>query len=1013
MIKEINSSPLFTNAGQASGLTRAVVVRELDQGNSFVLRTENGREFSVKTEANAGLSVGQNVLISPSEGKIVLIPDNITPRDAQLLKLLPSSDLFSPSGQPSQDKDGAKETVNQNGQKSAYFVVSPEKIFADGLYAVNTAKNTELADKVLRELSGEVKDYVAVRLSSSNEQQVVTAVTRENLQKVIEEIHNGFTGNFMRSLPPAILEQLFTERGEINLDVLKALDSLLQNRNIPVDAASQIQLEKLNQWIRLILDNPQLMEKLAQRVPAAGTQDLIRQIELLGRMSAGFPPEMSGQGQPLTAETFFLTEDKLFADNLSRSALIENLCTSAFSGVPLKLLDILGKLDSPVSSPNPQLPPGEARQLLNEFLNKFPTLAYKELEIVHDSKLFSPKTLDADIPPRQESPKQTAAVTMIRTAFTELAEAAIKALLDGNSKETAAVINAKTALLREIIGQAQSPEALSGKVRADIPQKAVFNEIKANVLNAANAAGNDLKSAQQIIQSEIRTDLLNKSNNPGNVLNSIQNKQVNPIEIKADTHTLNKPDSPENRLIATQNKTTPPDVLIRADFLMKIADNLEKTASSILSGHYREELDSGQKARLMSIVQTAVASAHEMLRSETQTYPVSENFYNRLISMPKLQSGVEEANAVFSRITAAQELIQQLIRDAGALDDKTGAKEVLNLANRMWGEIEKLRSGFQEAFFSLDLQSRLSSLGSTSSSGQSPFLTTAQSIESLRLDLMMNVSKALQDVFSSVKELCTAASQLTDNLRMLPGVEKILRAVAETLEQQTRQSSEELTAKLKNVLKELTHLQAENARTIQQQAQQSSANIKPGSVQNSEQPQQNNPQSIFGDSIKTAIQSAARGLETLQLLAAQTRGGDIQQQIVALPVKIGQEWTEVHVKFLKDRSGAKKRSNTGHVSVYLNVAPSALGEVGAHLDFHPPANLKLSFQFERTNTKKWFMNQSANIREALAEVGLPGAVLEFRSKRAQQTADDVVLTAESGKGKGHGRSKDGKIDFEA
>jgi hypothetical protein len=154
----------------------------------------------------------------------------------------------------------------------------------------------------------------------------------------------------------------------------------------------------------------------------------------------------------------------------------------------------------------------------------------------------------------------------------------------------------------------------------------------------------------------------------------------------------------------------------------------------------------------------------------------------------------------------------------------------------------------------------------------------------------------------------------------------------------------------------------------------------------------------------------------LQILSAQTRGADIQQQVFALPVKIGQEWTEVQVKFIQGRRRGEKKEGGGHVSVYLNVAPSALGEVGAHLDFHPPASLKLSFQFAKPEATLWFRERAGELREALANAGLPGAALEFHNRRARavkpESADALGREGAEAVEIGGGR-KAGKVDFRA
>lgn len=191
--------------------------------------------------------------------------------------------------------------------------------------------------------------------------------------------------------------------------------------------------------------------------------------------------------------------------------------------------------------------------------------------------------------------------------------------------------------------------------------------------------------------------------------------------------------------------------------------------------------------------------------------------------------------------------------------------------------------------------------------------------------------------------------------------------------------------KLKDVLKELNRLQSDVSRP-----QQDTANTA-----RTQTP---------ADVIRSAALTAARGLENLSLLTAQPRGAEVQQQVIALPVKMGQEWAEVQVKIVKDKRKSKNEGEKNkHVSIYLNTAPSKLGEITAHFDFHPPANLRLSVQFEKPEVTKWFKEQANELREALSQAGLPGTTLEFRNKRVvreKDTADTNVNII-----------KDDKVDY--
>jgi len=285
----------------------------------------------------------------------------------------------------------------------------------------------------------------------------------------------------------------------------------------------------------------------------------------------------------------------------------------------------------------------------------------------------------------------------------------------------------------------------------------------------------------------------------------------------------------------------------------------------------------------------------------------------------------------------------------------------LQIARRIWANTEKLRAGFKEAFSTLDLQNRASPLDKPADGSTAGVVR--RSADSLRTEMLLDVSRALRDVFSSVDELNEIVSQLSSGSQTLPEAETALLRAVRALEHQARQSGAEVMERLKDILRELNRLQAEAARAQEQGAAANAA-----------------MRSSPTDAIRSAALTAARSLENLQLLSTQTRAAETEQHLLAIPAKIGGEWTEVQIKFVKERKGEKGENKDGHVSIYLNVAPSALGQVSAHLDYHPP-NLKLAFQFEKPEVTRWFRQQSNELREALSQAGLPGAVLEFHNRR--------------------------------
>jgi len=321
--------------------------------------------------------------------------------------------------------------------------------------------------------------------------------------------------------------------------------------------------------------------------------------------------------------------------------------------------------------------------------------------------------------------------------------------------------------------------------------------------------------------------------------------------------------------------------------------------------------------------------------------------------------------------------------------------DFLQIARRIWANTEKLRAGFREAFSTLDLQNRASPLDKPADDSTAG--TVRRSADTLRTEMLLDVSRALRDVFSSVDELQEIVSQLSNGQKALPEAEVALLRAVRALEHQARQSGAEVMERLKDLLRELNRLQADAARA-QEQGSAAATRSSPA------------------EAIRSAALTAARSLENLQLLSTQTRAAETEQHLLALPAKIGGEWTEVQIKFVKERKGEKGENKDGHVSIYLNVAPSALGQVTAHLDYHPP-NLKLAFQFEKPEVTRWFRRQSGELREALSQIGLPGTALEFHTKRPVN--NEPVTSTRSQTGIDDGgidqadgfEIKNGRVDF--
>ena len=147
--------------------------------------------------------------------------------------------------------------------------------------------------------------------------------------------------------------------------------------------------------------------------------------------------------------------------------------------------------------------------------------------------------------------------------------------------------------------------------------------------------------------------------------------------------------------------------------------------------------------------------------------------------------------------------------------------------------------------------------------------------------------------------------------------------------------------------------------------------------------------------VRQSVDSLLNRLESLQLLARQVNTSSGEQQILALPMKIGGEWTEVNIRFLKKRQAEKTTQKQNHFSVYLNVAPSMLGAISVNMEYELKKELRLQIEFENNDTKVWFSRNSDSLRQALRELNLPLTQFEIRPAKNKSEPDIVQEISES------------------
>ena len=143
-------------------------------------------------------------------------------------------------------------------------------------------------------------------------------------------------------------------------------------------------------------------------------------------------------------------------------------------------------------------------------------------------------------------------------------------------------------------------------------------------------------------------------------------------------------------------------------------------------------------------------------------------------------------------------------------------------------------------------------------------------------------------------------------------------------------------------------------------------------------------QRIPVEMIRQQVETVLNHLESLQMLAKPTAGADGDQQVLVLPVNIGDEWTELRVKFIKERHGKGKGKEPKHVSVTLNIDLKLLGEVTATMEYELKKSLYISLTFDNEPAKKWFQKNRKDFLKALEGLGFKAIHLRIRNKNIEK-----------------------------
>jgi hypothetical protein len=146
------------------------------------------------------------------------------------------------------------------------------------------------------------------------------------------------------------------------------------------------------------------------------------------------------------------------------------------------------------------------------------------------------------------------------------------------------------------------------------------------------------------------------------------------------------------------------------------------------------------------------------------------------------------------------------------------------------------------------------------------------------------------------------------------------------------------------------------------------------------------------------VEQLINRIESIQLLARQVTVQDGTSQILELPVKIGNEWTDVTLHFVKKRTSKKGSDTQKHFTVQLDTTPSRLGQIHAILDYEKGKNLSITMEFKNKDVTAWFVRNQEQIRKSLQEHQIHFVNLHFKTpaETAAQKKSTALLQQNAG-----------------
>jgi hypothetical protein len=790
-------------------------------------------------------------------------------------------------------------------------------------------------------------------------------VNLKDTEKEIDSWPKSMKSRALQSIDPLILKAVVEQQGFLSLDTLHQIDDLLFESNYQVPPAragsTSAQLAANGQWLLTLFENQIPPVKLIPFFPVSSAAALSGTLEEVASVLNALP--LSIQNMPFL-EDYAITpgsmlsigKTEIIPETVKRlgfdfeNTIAENIVPK--NNLKGELLKILGLLDNALSS-QPQI---TVRDFSQSELPQNSTAVFDELE---RNLLKIVENISYQVPSKNDIRLETEADSSLLQIITEINRA-----LEQLEKETSNNIsimppfkipdNKVLAFLLSIMGISNSetllPEVLMKKFTSAISEYSSSGQQSINKatqllsdISGILKAAADLRSAQNPTVSE--TDMAQYKVNTAKELMTFAVYDFI-SELKSDLITPDILKKVQNYPEQIKNEFTRPELkqlpLSQAEVnLAKLRFEIIKTVSSLTS-------DISEAPRLF--LTAGYGSAAQ----------ITESMTDDLLSIPM--------NA-FSTLDSRISQINLLIDSIRALSNKEngvpGSNEVFN---EKFGII---RNAIPELSSIIPDKSQL-------------LKATMEQLSKLTSDISTFSAIFSKAIPQSLSELSLKA--------VVPEAIRFFEIHLSNLSNQLRHELKEISSGIEQVRTRLDSLSHSDLQKLN--PANSGGNIQ--STMEMSKPDQTIVDHSAAGQIRQPLENLLNRLESLQLLSrpTQTLSGD--QHILALPMKIGGEWTEVNVKFVKRRNRERKNSQNQHYSVSLNVSPSRLGAIEVRMEYDVKKSLRLSMTFENEFTANWFIDHNDQFRKAIEEIGLPITRFELHKRTLTKAATQVSKEEKDG-----------------